>query len=101
MRLNVFMFVYLMHNLESNLKQYIRCSSQLLLRPFIGLHHFHALEFPNKGRVQSWYMCDICALPNLHNMFLARGHYCCEMPSSDLAPSQSECPLYRQQTKAI
>ena len=46
-------------------------------------------------------MRDIFALPNLHNLVLARGHYRCMMPCSDLAPSQSESVLYRQQIKAI
>ena len=41
------------------------------------------------------------ALPNLHNLVLARGHYRCMMPCSNLALSQSERALYRQQIKAI
>ena len=46
-------------------------------------------------------MRDIFALPNLHNLVLARGHYRCMMPRSNLALSQSERALYRQQIKAI
>ena len=45
--------------------------------------------------------CDIYALSNLHNLSLARGHYRCIMPCADLVLSQSECALYRQQSKAI
>lgn len=46
-------------------------------------------------------MRDIFALPNLHNLVLARGHYRCMMPCSSLALSQSNRALYRQQIKAI
>ena len=69
--------------LKNNLKLCIRFSSQLLntfylynllLRHLIGLCRFHALEFSKKGREQSRYMRDIFALPNAHNLVLARGH---------------------------
>ena len=62
---------------------------------------FMRSNFRKKGREQSRYKRDIFALPNLHNLVLARGHYRCMMPCSNLALSQSERALYRQQIKAI
>ena len=46
-------------------------------------------------------MYKIYARPNLHNLLLAQVHYHYIMPCSDLALSQSERALYRQQTEGI